>query len=144
MAAIKIGDVKKEYSLLPEGKYEVFVEAFDDVETIDGVDISRIMFTIRKDVDKDNGGRKIFTNIKSSENFGWLINGLSKAIGISPNTEFDSLTDYLNAIKGKSLVVKVKHRASIKDTSKVYVNVVDFFPTTNGAVATTTDEELPF
>jgi len=135
MPLIKIADVKRDYSLLPEGKYEVFVDTFDEVSNVDGVETSRISFTIRKDVDSANGGRKVFTNIKSADNFGWLINGLSKAVGIPTNTEFDTLTDFLNEIKGKSLVVKVKHRPGTKDPSKVYVNVVDFFPTTKGSYA---------
>lgn len=132
MPAIKIADVKKDYTLLPEGKYEVYIDNFDEVESVGGVETSSIVFIVRKDVDTANGGRKIFSNIKSSDNFAWLVNGLSKAVGIPTNTEFDSLTDFLNEIKGKSLVIKVKHRKGIKDPSKVYVNATDFYPTTKG------------
>lgn len=140
MPTIKIADTKKEYSLLPEGKYEVFVDKFDVVEVNDGIESSTIAFTVRKDVDSVNGGRKIFTNIKSSDNFSWLINGLSKAVGIPTDTEFDDLTEFLREITGKSLVVKVKHRKGVKDPSKTYVNVVDFYPTTKGAVSSNSDD----
>jgi hypothetical protein len=132
MPTIKISAPKTSYTLLPEGKYEVYVEKFDVVETLNGIERSTISLAVRDDVDSENGGRKIFTNISSAENFAWLINALSKAVGIPTNTEFDSLTDFLNEISGKSLVVKVKHRKGIKDPSKTYVNAVDFYPTTKG------------
>ena len=132
MPTIKVAEVKTTYTLLPEGKYEVYVEKYDLVETINGVERSSISLVVRDDVDSENGGRKIFTNISSAENFGWLINALSKAVGIAKNTEFDGLDDFLSEISGKSLVVKVKHRKGIKDPSKTYVNAVEFYPTTKG------------
>jgi hypothetical protein len=135
MALIKVGTVERNYELLPEGKYEVFVDKFDDVQVVDGIEVSRIMFTIRKDVDSANGGRKVFTNIKSSDNFAWLVNGLSKAVGIPVNSAYETLADFLNDIKGKTLVVKVRHKPNPKDATKPYVNITDFFPTTRGAVS---------
>jgi hypothetical protein len=138
MPSIKITEVQKTYTIIPEGKYEVVVDGFDDVETIDGIETSRIAFVIRKDTSDDlstaNGGRKIFSNIKNASNFVWLISGLSKALGIPVHTEYDDLSDFLNAIKGRSLVVKVKHRPNAKDASKPYVNATDFYPTTAGEV----------
>jgi hypothetical protein len=135
MALIKVGAVERNYELLPEGKYEVFVDKFDDVQVVDGIEVSRIMFTIRKDVDSANGGRKVFTNIKSSDNFAWLVNGLSKAVGIPVDSAYETLADFLNDIKGKTLVVKVRHKPNPKDATKPYVNITDFFPTTRGAVS---------
>ena len=132
MPTIKIQDVKTTYTLLPEGKYEVFVEKYDVVEKLNGIERSSISFVVRKDVDSENGGRKIFTNISSAENFSWLINALSKAVGIPKDSEFEDLSDFLHALSGKSLVVKVKHRKGIKDPSKTYVNAVEFYPTTKG------------
>lgn len=138
MASIKITEVQKTYTIIPEGKYEVFVQGFDDVETIDDIESSRIAFVVRGDVpdtfSKTNAGRKIFSNIKNASNFVWLISGLSKALGIPVHTEYDDLADFLNAIKGRSLVVKVKHRANPKDASKPYVNATDFYPTSAGEV----------
>lgn len=142
MPLIKVGAVERTYSVLPEGKYEVFVDSFDEVSVVDGIEISRIAFTIRKDVDSVNGGRKVFTNIKSSDNFAWLINGLSKAVGIPVDSAYDSLTEFLMDIKGKTLVVKVRHKPNPKDATKPYVNITDFFPTTKGAVALEKDTEI--
>lgn len=132
MPTIKISTPRNTYTLLPEGKYEVYVEKYDFVETLNGIERSSISFVVREDVDKENGGRKIFTNISSAENFSWLINSLSKAVGIPTNSEFDGLDEFLKEISGKSLVIKVKHRKGIKDPSKTYVNAVDFYPTTKG------------
>lgn len=130
MPLIKVGAVEKTYSILPEGKYEVFVDTFDEVTVNEGVEGSRIMFTIRKDVDNVNGGRKAFTNIKST--WGWMINGISKALGIPVDSAYENLSEFLNEIKGKSMVIKIRHKPNPKDASKPYVNVTDFFPTTKG------------
>lgn len=133
MPTIKVAAPKNTYTLLPEGKYEVYVEKYDFVDTLpNGVERSSISFAVRDDVDTENGGRKIFSNITSAENFAWLINAISKAVGIPTNTEFDSLDEFLKEISGKSLVIKVKHRKGIKDPSKTYVNAVEFYPTTKG------------
>ena len=145
MPLIKIGAVEKSpLDTLPEGKYEVFVDKFDEVSVIDGVEVSRIMFSIRKDLDTNYGNRKVFTNIKSSDNFGWMINSISKAVGIPVDTAFENLTEFLNEIKGKPLVVRVKHRPNPKDATKPYVNITDFLPTTNTSFSVATDDELPF
>jgi hypothetical protein len=142
MALIKVGAVEKTYSILPEGKYEVFVDSFDAVSVVDNVEVSRIAFTIRKDVDSVNGGRKVFTNIKSSDNFAWLVNGLSKAVGIPVDSAYETLGEFLDDIKGKTLIVKVKHKPNPKDATKPYVNITDFFPTTKGAVSLEKDTEI--
>jgi len=145
MPLIKIGVVEKSpLDTLPEGKYEVFVDKFDEVSVIDGVEVSRIMFTIRKDLDTTYGNRKVFTNIKSSDNFGWMINSISKAVGIPVDTAFENLTEFLDEIKGKSLVVRVKHKPNPKDASKPYVNITDFSPTTNTSVIVASDDDMPF
>lgn len=140
MPLIKVGVVEeKKYKDLPEGKYEVYVNSFDAVTDLDGGDqASRIMFTVRPDVGGEFAKYNVFSNIRSS--WGWLVNGLSKSLGIPTNTEYASLEDFLSDIKGRSLVVKVKHKPNPKDPSKVYVNVTDFFPTTKGEF-TTSDKE---
>lgn len=126
--AIKVGTPEsREFTTLPERKYEVFVDKYDtpDVGT-DGNETSRIMFRVRKDVDPDFGGNVIFTNINTA--WAWLINGLSRAVGIAPDTEYSNLADFLADIKGKSLVVKVRHKVNPRDASKVFVNITDFYP----------------
>lgn len=141
MATIKVGKVEtKELDILPEGKYEVFVDKFDEVVTADGVESSRIMFTVRTDIPSNFKNRKIFTNIRSS--WGWMVNGISKALGIPVDSDYETLTDFLNDIKGKPLVVKVRHKPNPKDATKPYVNVTDFFPTTKAAIKTETDDSI--
>jgi len=130
MPLIKVGDVaKKSYDALPEGRYEVFVDKFDEPTNVDGVEVSRIMFTVRTDLDGDFKNRKLFTNIKSSDNFAWMINGLSKAVGIPVNSAYETLGEFLADIKGKPLVVKVKHKPNPKNPTDPYVNITDFYPT---------------
>jgi hypothetical protein len=134
MALIKIGvvDTRKTYETIPEGRYEVFLDKFDDVSVVDGIEVSRLMFTIRKDLDKTFGGRKVFTNIKSADNYIWMINALSKAVGIAVDTAYESLGEFLDDVKGRSLVVKIKHKPNPKDATKPYVNIVEFTATTKG------------
>jgi hypothetical protein len=139
MALIKIAENTRTYDALPEGKYEVIVDKFDEPVMVDGAESSRIMFSVRSDLNSNFKNRKLFTNVKANDKFTWLINGLSKAIGIPTNTEFETLSDFLNEIKGKPLIVKIKHRPNPKDASKPYVNVVDFYPTST-PISTTTDD----
>jgi hypothetical protein len=146
MPAIKIGvSEQKAYGTLPEGNYEVYVHSFDEVSTTDDIDSSRIRFTVRSDVGGEFAKYNAFTNIRSS--WGWMLNGLSKALGISPDTEYPSLGDFLSDIRGRSLVIRIKHKPNPTDTSKVYVNVTDFFPTTKGDFVsedTVSSSDLPF
>lgn len=135
MPAIKIGAVEeKKYGILPEGNYEVYVHSFDEVSMLDDVESSRIRFTVRPDVGGEYAKFNAFTNIRST--WGWMLNGLSKALGITPDSEYASLADFLADIKGRSLIIRIRHKANPTDPSKVYVNVTDFFPTTKGEFST--------
>lgn len=139
MPAIKIGAVEqKSYGVLPEGNYEVYIHSFDEVSTMDDVESSRIRFTIRPDVGGEFAKYNAFSNIRST--WGWMLNGLSKALGISPNTEYASLADFLSDIKGRSLIIRVKHKPNPTDPTKKYINVTDFYPTTKGEFVS--DEEV--
>lgn len=146
MPAIKIGAVEeKKYGVLPEGNYEVYVHSFDEVSVVDDVESSRIRFTIRPDVGGEYAKYNAFSNIRST--WGWMLNGLSKALGITPDTEYAGLADFLADIKGRSLVIRIRHKPNPTDASKPYVNVTDFFPTTNGEFVseeTLSNTDLPF
>jgi hypothetical protein len=137
MPAIKIGAVENKYSILPEGSYEVYINKIDPVTDFDGIETSRIMFTVRSDVGGAFSKYNVFTNIRNS--WGWMLNGISKALGIPTDTEYEALEDFLEDIKGRSLVVKVKHKPNPKDATKPYVNVTDFYPTSKGNFKLETD-----
>jgi len=143
MPAFKIGAVEKKYGTLPEGSYEVYINKIDPVTEADGVESSRIMFTVRSDVGGEFAKYNVFTNIRNT--WGWMLNGISKALGIPTDTEYETLEDFLTDIKGRSLVVKVKHKPNPKDPTKPYVNVTDFYPTSKGNFkldADTTDSSI--
>lgn len=131
MSLIKItGATTKKLDILPEGKYEVYLDTFDQVHALeDGTLQTKLVFRIRDDIEQPGQKLKIFSLIRSS--WDWMINGLALAVGIPTDTEFESLDDFLKELKGKSLVVKVRHRNNPKDENKPYVNVSDFYPTTN-------------
>lgn len=135
MPAIKIGAVEeKKYGILPEGNYEVYISSFDEVTVADDIESSRIRFTVRPDIGGTYAKFNAFSNIRSS--WGWMLNGISKALGISPDTEYSTLSEFLTDIKGRSLIIRIRHKANPLDPTKVYVNVTDFFPTTKGEFST--------
>lgn len=131
MALIKIvetetKEVKKTYDTLPEGGYEVYVDRVDVTDNTDGVEKGSIMFRIRDDVDGDFKNRTIFTNITTADNMGWKLSNIARAAGVPAGTDFKNLTEYLTAIKDKSLKILVAHRDY---NGKTYVDAKAFYPT---------------
>lgn len=117
---------KKEYDILPEGGYEVYVDRVNDPEDMGDFEKTSIMFRVRDDVDGDFKNRTIFTNITTADNMGWKLSGIARAAGVPAGTDFKNLTDYANAIQGKSLKILVAHR---EYNDKTYVDAKAFYPT---------------
>ena len=133
MAIIKIVEtevttdtVKKEYDLLPEGGYEVYVDRVDVGDTVGEIEKGSIMFRVRDDVEGEHTNRTVFTNITTADNMGWKLSNIARAAGIKAGTDFKNLTEYLTAIKGKALKVMVGHR---EYNGKTYTDVKAFYPT---------------
>jgi hypothetical protein len=119
-------DVKKEYDVMPEGAYEVFVDRVDAPEDMGDIEKTGIMFRVRDDVDGDFKNRTIFTNITTAPNMGWKLSNIARAAGVPAGTDFKNLTSYATAIQGKSLKVLVAHR---EYNGKTYVDAKAFYPT---------------
>lgn len=132
MALIKISDVetkeapKKEYTLLPEGGYEVYVEKIDLPEKVGDIEKTSIMFRVRDDVESEHANRTVFTNISTASNMGWKLSTIARAAGIKAGTDFANLADYAMAIKGKALKIMVGHR---EYNGKTYIDAKAFYPT---------------
>lgn len=136
MAIIKILDTevkdttKREYETLPEGAYEVYVDRIGEIETVGDIEKTGIMFRIRDDVEGNHANRTIFTNITTADNMGWKLSNIARAAGVAAGTDFANLTDYTNAIVGKTMKIMVGHR---EYNGKTYADVKAFYPTRLGA-----------
>lgn len=123
MGLIRIGE-PKEFTLLPEGEYEVFVNKSDKADVSNpAFEASRIMFTVRDDIEAmvEFAKENLFSNIRTT--WDWMFSAIGHATGIPKDTEFESLDEFLATIKGKSLVVKVKHSVVGENT---YANIKGF------------------
>ena len=117
---------KREYEILPEGGYEVYVDRVDIPETVGDIEKTSIMFRVRDDVEGEHPNRTVFTNITTADNMGWKLSNIARAAGIKAGTDFANLTEYGAAIKGKALKIMVGHR---EYNGKTYVDAKAFYPT---------------
>ena len=136
MAIIKILDTevkdtpKKEYELLPEGAYEVYVDRISDIDTVGDIEKTSIMFRVRDDVEGEHANRTVFTNITTADNMGWKLSNIARAAGVAAGTDFANLTQYTAAILNKPMKIMVGHR---EYNGKTYTDVKAFYPTRLGA-----------
>lgn len=145
MPLIKITENEsvKEYEVLPEGYYEVYIDAVDPSEAQGDIEKSTVRFRVRDDVDAqaDNKGRVLFVNLSTNPSIAWKLSNIATAAGVPAGTGFDTLDEYLDAIKGASMKVKVAHRVY---NDKTYADIKTFYPTnlTPYAVDTAGDSDL--
>lgn len=130
MPLIKITENEsvKEYEVIPEGHYEVYIDAVDEPELTGLLEKSTVRFRVRDDVDAqaDHKGRVLFVNISTNPNIAWKLSNIATAAGVPAGTGFDNLSDYLDALKGASMKVKVAHRVY---NDKTYADIKTFYPT---------------
>lgn len=145
MPLIKITENEsvKEYEVLSEGHYEVYIDAVDEAETQGAIEKSTVRFRVRDDVDAqaDDKGRVLFVNLSTNPNIAWKLSNIATAAGVLAGTGFETLNEYLDAIKGASMKVKVAHRVY---NDKTYADIKTFYPTnlTPYAVDTVGDSDL--
>jgi hypothetical protein len=130
MPLIKITENEsvKEYEVLPEGYYEVYIDAVDEPEAQGAIEKSTVRFRVRDDVDAQSGdkGRVLFVNLSTNPAIAWKLSNIATAAGVPAGTGFDTLEEYLDAIKGSSMKVKVAHRVY---NDKTYADIKSFYPT---------------
>lgn len=136
------------------GKYEVFINKYDDVDTDGGFHSSRVMVTVRDDVPgmEAYANKNIFFNIRDT--WGWMFSAIGRAVGLDVGTEFEDLSEFLSIIKGKSMVVNVVHTPNSDDPERFWTNIKGFSASTlvpyEVPVATDvrnidiSDDDLPF
>lgn len=127
MPMIKIeGSEPREFEKLPEGFYEVYVDAVDEPQPQGDLEKSTIRLRVRDDVDGDYQRRMVFVNINTNPNIAWKLSNIATAAGVAKGTEFIDLQEYLDAIKGASMKIKLGHR---EWNGKIYEDVKSFYPT---------------
>ena len=119
-------DAKREYEVLPEGTYEVYVDAYDMPEQMGDYERSSILLKIRDDIEQDSKNRVIYVNLNTNPNIAWKLSKIAVAAGVPAGTDFDTFIDYLGALRGASMKVVVKHR---EYNGKIYPDVKQFYPT---------------
>jgi len=129
---------KKDYEVLPEGFYEVYAHAFDEPETVGELEKSAFLLKVRDDLSEEHAGRNIYVNVSSNPNIAWKLSNIARAAGVPAGTDFDGLKDYMEAVKGKSMRIKLAHR---EYNGKIYPDVKSFYPTREKAYAVLTEED---
>lgn len=130
MPLIKIteNETNRDLEVLPEGYYEVYIDAVDEPEAQGAIEKSTVRFRVRDDVDAqgDSKGRVLFVNLSTNPSIAWKLSNIATAAGVPAGTGFETLNDYLDAINGASMKVKVAHRVY---NEKTYADIKSFYPT---------------
>lgn len=129
---------KTEYEVLPEGFYEVYVHAFDEPVLVGELEKSALLLKVRDDLEQEGANRNVYVNISTNPNITWKLSNIARAAGVPAGTDFEGLIDYLKAVKGKSMRIKLAHR---EYNGKTYPDVKAFYPTREKAYAVLPDLE---
>jgi hypothetical protein len=141
MSKIKIVEdtlAPKEYEVLPEGFYEVYVHAYDEPEVMGDFERGSLLLKVRDDLSEEHPNRNIYVNLNTNPNIAWKLSNVARAAGVPAGTDFDGLSDYFKALKGKSMRVKLAHR---EYNDKTYPDIKAFYPTREKAFVAADLEE---
>lgn len=127
-----------EYTVLPEGFYEVYVHAFDEPEQVGELEKSALLLKVRDDLSEEHAGRNIYVNLSTNPNIAWKLSNVARAAGVPAGTDFEGFREYLTALKGKSMRIKLAHR---EYNGKTYPDVKAFYPTRERPFAVVTEED---
>lgn len=144
-----------EYDLLKENDYEVVIEEMKVVTLPSGIELLKIKYRVRDDVEQEYKGRCVFEDIwkdkEQPECFNITrISKLCRACGFAVGHEFKDLDDLINQLKGSYLIIHVtiKHD-NYRDTD---INSIPYYKESKNKPQTVgekkeevkDDPELPF
>lgn len=147
-------DYSKATSLLPEGEYEVYISDARTATTKGGTPYMSLEYTIRDDVEQQNGGWRIHESFFKGRESGAYnirrIQQLCKCAELPDGEEYPGEEELLSALGGQSLRIVVGHRVS--NYSGENEAIVRFYKPSNAerpAIASLTpidddNEDLPF
>lgn len=156
--------INYEDNLLPEGNYEMVIKSACEDVTKGGTQYISIPMVVRNDIEQKFQNMYLWHQIwraksptKTDQAFGGYLSAqllrICQAAGIPKGTQFESLQDLLDALKGKPLNVTVYHDEYQNQTSAKlkYSNTTKFpdckhvFKSVAQELADITEEDdLPF
>jgi hypothetical protein len=129
----------KEFTLLPEGEYEVFISEIDHGFSSAGNEMLTVNYTIRDDVDQEGKGTKIrYDRFVNTENAHFRFHALNKALDVQPGAGWEDFKEWSGFIKGKAVRVVVKH-----EEATVGKSAGKTFPVVKGFKASEVGGEMP-
>lgn len=144
-------DEAQEFGRLPDGTYEVFITGAKETEASTGTKGIQMVMTVRDDVVQSGKGQKVWDTMWITPNTKGIIQGRLKAMQIPSGTQFHTMQDMIDAIKG--LPVRIQVRAQANDDR--YNEVVKYSPATvdgfyiaeessEDTVVDISDDDMPF
>lgn len=92
---------------LPEAEYECIIsKAEPTASKTSGAPMVKVELTVRKDVEQEGGGRKIFDNIVFSEKAMFKVHQIAGVAGVQ---EAHNIEDFASKLYGKAVRIKTKN-----------------------------------
>lgn len=127
--------------ILPEGMYECVIKSVYEDATKGGKIYINVPLVVRNDIDQKFQNAYIWHSIWKKKEpsqsdlavngyaaFG--VNALSQAAGLKEGTHFETLTDWMDALKGMPVRVEVKHELN-SYTNQLQARVKKLFPSSH-------------
>lgn len=119
-------EAAEQFAAIEDGTYEVYVAQAEQSATQSGTDFLDIRLKIRDDFQQKFRNNLIFDRIyvnKSTLEYPiWLLQMYCKAAKVPENTDIQTIEQFLDLIKGKSMKVTVKNETS-EWNGKTYENL---------------------
>lgn len=119
-------EAAEQFAAIEDGTYEVYVAQAEQSATQNGTDFLDIRLKIRDDFQQKFRNNlifdKIYVNKSTLEYPIWVLQMYCKAAKVPENTDIQTIEQFLDLIKGKSMKVTVKNETS-EWNRKTYENL---------------------
>ena len=119
-------EAAEQFAAIEDGTYEVYVAQAEQSATQNGTDFLDIRLKIRDDFQQKFRNNlifdKIYVNKRTVEYPIWVLQMYCKAAKVPENTDIQTIEQFLDLIKGKSMKVTVKNETS-EWNGKTYENL---------------------
>lgn len=103
-------DVNTGFEALPIGDYECIVSDVKVVETKETKKpMLKVTLTVRDDVEQTGQKRKFFDQLVQQDNMMWKFQQVAKAAQLPADEDYETLTDFANALQYKCVSIRNKH-----------------------------------
>lgn len=96
-----------DFQPLPIGQYEVIISKVEVSRSKAGIDMLKVAYTVRDDVEQAGKKRLFFENIVAT--LDWKFKALASACGIPEGKDFATMADFAREIQYKPVILKNKH-----------------------------------